>query len=58
MDQPTSAMLIPVTSYLQAFGQDLRQLFNDFENINPASLSDALGNASPTAAAQSADRQV
>jgi aarF domain-containing kinase len=43
---------------VKAFGQDLRQLFNDFESINPASLSDALGNASPTAAAQSADRQV
>ncbi len=42
---------------LQAFGRDLRQLFEDFDTINPASLSDALG-ASPTAAADTADQQV
>lgn len=43
---------------VQAFGRDLEQLFRDFENVNPASLSDALGAASPTAAADAADQQV
>ncbi len=42
---------------MQAFGSDLRKLFEDFESINPASLSDALG-ANPSATADAADQQV
>ena len=46
-------------SFIQAFGQDLRALFADFQEINPLSLQDALGeppSASPSVDA--ADQQV
>lgn len=43
---------------MQAFGRDLRQLFEDFEDINPAALSDAMGAGPAASTADAADQQV
>lgn len=46
---------------VQAFGSDLAALFDDFQDINPVSLQDALGqadNSPATSPADAADQQV